>query len=334
MKSKKTVNQGHYGQFRGLFKLALVLQNRSGLDLQQIQEELGCSLRTAQRALVALGDIFGNNLEPIENVVPKRWRIHSSQLVDLAKFNADDMLLIGQSAILMREKNRYTDADRLELLNEKLFTASKKNYCSVGADLDALIIAEGFACRPGPRVKTDAGVIENIRTGIKGGTKIKVEYFNKRSGKTNLNLLEPYAILYADRTQYLLARHADGYFEDEIHQFLLSNIKSVTVTNDFFDPMPFDIKNYVKDSFGIYREKPFAVEWKFSQKAANEAEKYEFHPTQTMKRNEDGTLTVQFRAGGTLEMAWHLYTWGKEVEVVKPKNFWQRVQKAEAERWG
>ena len=42
-------------------------------------------------------------------------------------------------------------------------------------------------------------------------------------------------------------------------------------------------------------------------------------------RNEDGTLTVKFRAGGRLEMDWHLYTWGKHVTVVKPENWREMV---------
>lgn len=37
--------------------------------------------------------------------------------------------------------------------------------------------------------------------------------------------------------------------------------------------------------------------------------------------NKDGTLTVSFRAGGRLEMDWHLYTWGSHVKVIKPEDW-------------
>ena len=37
-------------------------------------------------------------------------------------------------------------------------------------------------------------------------------------------------------------------------------------------------------------------------------------------------LIVRFTAGGALEMAWHLYTWGGHVTVIKPKNFLARVK--------
>lgn len=68
-------------------------------------------------------------------------------------------------------------------------------------------------------------------------------------------------------------------------------------------------------------EKPFDVEWLFDSAVADEAEQYVFHPKQTLRRNPDGSLTVKFRAGGRLEMDWHLYTWGNHVKVVKPENW-------------
>lgn len=63
------------------------------------------------------------------------------------------------------------------------------------------------------------------------------------------------------------------------------------------------------------------MEWLFDKEAAEEASQYIFHPTQTMIKNDDGTLTVKFKAGGRLEMDWHLYTWGKHVKVIKPENW-------------
>ena len=42
-----------------------------------------------------------------------------------------------------------------------------------------------------------------------------------------------------------------------------------------------------------------------------------------MIKNQDGTLTVKFRAGGRLEMDWHLYTRGNHVKVIKPENWYE-----------
>jgi predicted DNA-binding transcriptional regulator YafY len=48
------------------------------------------------------------------------------------------------------------------------------------------------------------------------------------------------------------------------------------------------------------------------------AREYMFHPSQELEQQKDGSLIVRFRAGGLLEMSWHLHTWGDEVEVLSP----------------
>jgi predicted DNA-binding transcriptional regulator YafY len=61
------------------------------------------------------------------------------------------------------------------------------------------------------------------------------------------------------------------------------------------------------------------VVWKFTSKVGEDASEFLFHPHQETERLKDGSLVVRFRAGGLLEMAWHLFTWGNEVEIIKPK---------------
>lgn len=60
------------------------------------------------------------------------------------------------------------------------------------------------------------------------------------------------------------------------------------------------------------------VEWRFSPRAARTARQFVFHPDQDMTEEADGSLTVRFTASGHLEMAWHLYQWGDQVEVISP----------------
>ena len=59
--------------------------------------------------------------------------------------------------------------------------------------------------------------------------------------------------------------------------------------------------------------------WRFTPEAAANARDFVFHPSQVMENQEDGSLIVRFRAGGDLEMAWHLYCWGDQVEVLEPQ---------------
>lgn len=51
---------------------------------------------------------------------------------------------------------------------------------------------------------------------------------------------------------------------------------------------------------------------------AEDARAYLFHPRQRLVEEPGGSLRVEFTAGGLQEMCWHLFTWGGEVEIVKP----------------
>ena len=81
----------------------------------------------------------------------------------------------------------------------------------------------------------------------------------------------------------------------------------------------FSLKDFAERSFGVFQEEQVDVVWRFASAAAAAAEEFLFHPSQKMKRMTDGSLEARFGAGGLLEMAWHLYSWGDQVEVVAPE---------------
>ena len=60
------------------------------------------------------------------------------------------------------------------------------------------------------------------------------------------------------------------------------------------------------------------VELLFNQDVAEDVLNFNVHPTQKIKRNDDGTVTVKFKASGELEILWHLFKWGNNVKIVAP----------------
>jgi predicted DNA-binding transcriptional regulator YafY len=109
--------------------------------------------------------------------------------------------------------------------------------------------------------------------------------------------------------------------------FSLSNIEKVEVTDfPFRRHKEFLLSAFAERSFGVFQEKPFDVVWRFSPNAAADAKTFLFHPTQTLEDQSDGSLIVRFRAGGALEMCWHLFTWGNEVEVLAPPHLRNLLQ--------
>ena len=89
-----------------------------------------------------------------------------------------------------------------------------------------------------------------------------------------------------------------------------------------FKPLAnFRLNDFVEQSFGVYHGgEPLDVVWRFKPSVADEAQKFQFHPNQTLEKEKDGSLVVKFSAKGDVEMCWELFTWGSDVEIVSPQS--------------
>jgi len=104
--------------------------------------------------------------------------------------------------------------------------------------------------------------------------------------------------------------------------FRISEIDRVEeLPEQFLPPKDFQLDKFVQQSFGVYQGgEPLDVIWRFKASVAEEAEKFQFHPNQTLEKQSDGSLLVKFSAKGDVEMCWELFTWGNDVEIVAPQS--------------
>jgi predicted DNA-binding transcriptional regulator YafY len=115
-----------------------------------------------------------------------------------------------------------------------------------------------------------------------------------------------------------VARRADETGKEN-RLFSLPDFATVEATDESFTRDPeFNLDSYAALSFGVFHEDPYQVVWRFAPHAARTAAEFTFHPAQRQERQADGSLIVRFQAGGLLEMAWHLLSWGDAVEVLEP----------------
>lgn len=308
-----------YEKADNLLQLALEMQAaRHGLTLQDIQERFGVGRRTAMRMRDAILRNFPQAIEVENDEKTKRWRIPPGVLDRLISFSADELADIESTISLLQAHGQADRAQRLLDLRGKLKALMPPDVARRSEpDIDALLEAEGFAMRPGPKPRVPGAVMVALRDAVKACVKVRINYRNRRNGKVNERLVHPYGFLFGHRN-YLVAFHEHPK-ANAITLFSLTNIEGTTVLDDYFERDPnFKLADFAARSFGVYQEEPFEVIWKFSPEAASTAAEFDFHPTQSMETTEDGSLIVTFRAGSDLEMAWHLYLWGDKVEVLAP----------------
>lgn len=274
-----------YEKTYDLLDLAVWMQStREGVSLNEIATKFNVSRRTAERMRDMIITRFPQTEEIIcENNI-KRWYIPQGTLKDFIQFSAEELSVLDIASTLLEDKQLQGKKEVFENIVNKIKACIKSDvYRKIEPDAEALLEAEGFICRPGPKLKIDNRIISVIRQAILECHQIKITYLNKMTGKTSTNILDPYGFLYGERNHYLVAHHSDGYFGDDVHNFILSNIKTVEILDIPFIPVKdFDLKKYAELSFGAYHEEPFEVEWLFDKEVADEASKYIFHPSQTM----------------------------------------------------
>jgi len=309
-----------YEKTQKLLEMSLWMQNsENGVSINDIMEKFGVSKRTAIR----MKDMVKIQFPQIKEITgahnTKRWLIPPCSLTQYAGFSLTEINAL-QNAIKLMKKKLPEDVDALEMLMCKIKSSmSKDSLNRIEPDAEALLEAEGYALRPGPKIKVNTQFMQKLRNAVIACKVIKIKYQSKT--KNEWRTVYPYGFLYGNK-HYLIAWHIK---KKVMCHFDLNNIQEIEVLDEYFTRDPdFSLEAFSQQSFGVYQEEPFDVEWKFDAKVATEASKYIFHPTQKMFFNPDGTLTVKFHAGGAREMDWHLYTWGKHVKVIKPKDFNKR----------
>jgi hypothetical protein len=87
--------------------------------------------------------------------------------------------------------------------------------------------------------------------------------------------------------------------------YVVENIRSASVGKEsFVRDSAFDLKAFADRAFGVFQnEDEFGeVVWRFLPEAAAHARGFEFHRSQQMEEQADGSLIVRFVASGHLEM--------------------------------
>ncbi len=315
-----------YEKADNLLQLALEMQAaRRGLSLQDIQERFSVGRRTAMRMRDAIMRNFPQALEVDTGDKSKRWRIPSGVLDRMVSFSADELADLETAIQMVKGAGQPDRAERLENMRGKLRALIPPDVARrTEPDIDALLEAEGFAMRPGPRPRVPGTVMIELRDAVKACLKTEIDYRNRRNGKLNTRLVHPYGFLFGHRN-YLVAYHEHPK-ANKVALFSLTNIEGVRLLDDYFVRDPdFRLADFAARSFGVYQQDPYEVVWKFAPEAATTAAEFEFHPTQEMETADDGSLIVRFHAASDLEMAWHLYMWGDKVEVLAPESLREMV---------
>jgi predicted DNA-binding transcriptional regulator YafY len=135
-----------------------------------------------------------------------------------------------------------------------------------------------------------------------------------RAARVRPYLIEPSAETHA---LYLI-----GFDETKagLRTFKLERIRALALTGVQFEPPPDgEIEAALDRAWGIVADQAVVeVVLRFDRSVASRVAETTWHPTQSLTRNADGSLTWRARVSGTLEIRPWILGWGADVEVLEP----------------
>ena len=286
-----------------------------GLTLDEMADRMGVGRRTAERMRDAVRDIFPQ-LEEVDEPPIRRFRIPAGLDGLFQAPTAEELAALSASADLLDRQGAASRAAALRTLEHKVLSATRAAARRrLAPDLEALLQAETIAVQAGPRPFEDEDVLSAIREALKSLSTLRFRY---EGGSTPGRLREvtPFGILFG-RSNYLVAAEdaATGP-----RNWRLDRIFDVEVTGvGSWRPEGFSLQAYANESFGIYQDDTEDVELRITPEGAEEALRWRFHTSQQVEAQADGSVRVRFRSSGMRELAWHLVTWGGQVQIIAPE---------------
>ena len=121
---------------------------------------------------------------------------------------------------------------------------------------------------------------------------------------------------------------AYSHASKEDRLFLVDCMSRIELTDERFElPQGYAVGERFSQLFGLIEEAPQDIKLRISADVAHFFRESQWHASQHLVPEKDGTLLVTFKAGGLEEMARWILSWGKEVKVLEPPKLVSLVER-------
>ena len=297
-----------------IIRLITLLQGRRGYTAAELARELEVSRRTIFRDL--------NMLEMAH--IPYYFDNQSGGYSISKHFFLPPLnFTLSESLVLLLLTRRLSGADKLPLLSEGARAATKIESTLPASIRDEVgDIISGLHVNFGAFAKHEnldetfdllAGAIAKKKT-------CRILYKSLYEQEQIKTTLHPYRMVFQGRAWYLLAHSS---MHNQQRTFKLSRIAKLTVLDKTFRrPKDADSKNPKKhfgDAWSMIPEgKVYNVHLHFEPMVASNVAEVQWHHSQQVTGNDDGSIEFRVQVDGLREISWWILGYGDQVEVISP----------------
>ena len=306
---------------RAIKLLSLIERNPNGLRVKDMADQLRANPRAIYRDLQIL-ETLPVQLYTDRNGKESVWKIDPDYRNRLAiPFTLSELLSLYFAQDSIRPLDGTVLYDSLVSLFDKVRAHLPKPLFRQMVDLRGSFLS-GI---PGQKdYGTYREFIKVIQEGIEGRKILQLLYrpLNKEPAERKVN---PYAVHLHNGTLYLI-----GYCHTrkDIRSFVVDRMQKIKVTEEtFLAPLGFSLENYLRHSFGMFREELVRVKVRFHKSLTHYLLERRWHPSQKNKKLKDGSLELAFELAGTKEIKTWILGFGSLARIVEPESLVVEVRK-------
>lgn len=119
------------------------------------------------------------------------------------------------------------------------------------------------------------------------------------------------------------------HYKKEIRTFGISRIKKAEIMDKHFKiPQDFDFDKLIGSHFGIlWSGREYRVRIRFADCQAPYIKERDWHPTQTIKENKDGSVVLSFKTNHLYEVKRWVLSWGTGAKVLAPRELVEAIKR-------
>ena len=288
------------------------LQAGAGYAVNDLAEMFGTSRRTIFRDLKELQSVG----------VPYHYNAKTgSYAVDPEFFLPPIDLNLQEALSLLLLVHKASNQIQLPFKNSVLLAALKiennlpakiKQYCNT--------TLQNISMRLNQQAPTNLldKTFAQLQKAITDKRKVNIRYNSLFEGKIIDVELCPYHLMYNNRAWYVLGLSS---LHKSVRTFKLNRVRELQITEKCFtDSSRFDLYEYIGRAWSMIPEgRIYNIKLRFLPKVANNVAEVQWHSTQNVTRNGDGSATIEFRVDGLGEITWWVLGYGDQVQVLSPR---------------
>lgn len=232
-----------------------------------------------------------------------------------------------------------TNLDRIEALGLLLLARKARNYIELpfrSAVLSAAMKLESnlpsevrqfcntslqnisVKVKPQIRPPLNDEMFWQLQNAISKKRVVNIHCYSRSEGGNIYTDLSPYYLLYNEYAWYVIGNSS---FHNNICDFKLNYIKQLKMLDKcFVETDKLDIKEYLGRAWSMRPEGLlYNIRLRFLPEIAHTVAEVQWHSTQKVTFEDDGSAIVEFRIDGLNEIKWWILSYGDRVQVLAPR---------------